>query len=102
MRTAGVRCRGIDEAGAAPAFNEAGAAPAFNERTAPVGPAPSCVLGGTGCAQPGNRVSPAEERADPHFQKGFPLPAPLGWGGLSSWRSPRWEPAMRNLFSPMC
>lgn len=46
----------------------------------PVGPAPSCVLGGTGCAQPGNRVSPAEERADPHFQKGFPLPAPLGGG----------------------
>lgn len=43
-----------------------------------MGPAPSCVLGGTGCAQPGNRVSPAEERADPHFQKGFPLPAPLG------------------------
>lgn len=25
-------------------------------------------------------MSPAEERADPHFQKGFPLPAPLGGG----------------------
>lgn len=27
-------------------------------------------------------MSPAEERADPHFQKGFPLPAPLGGGSF--------------------